>query len=226
MIEEATMDNVLVFAPHPDDDIIGCGGSIAHHVKIGDRVAIVYMTSGESGSLKYSSQELGSIREEEARQAAAVLGVTQLFYLRYPDGYLDYSKAALDDVVSLIRQLKPTWVYLPHENEAVPDHYITFRLAAEGIRRAAGTWFQASGLEPWQVSTVLAYEIWTPLSAVGFSQDISSYINLKLEALRMHRTQIEFIAYDRAVEGLNRYRGVMTGHGQHCECFQLIRAAI
>lgn len=220
------MENVLVFAPHPDDDIIGCGGSIARHIQLGDRVTIVYMTSGESGSLKYSTQELASIREEEARQAAAILGVSQLFYLRYPDGYLEYSKSALDDVVSLIRQHKPTRVYLPHDNEAVPDHKVTSRLITEGIRRAAGTWFQAGGLEPWRVSTILGYEIWTPLATIGYSQDIGPYIDLKLEALRMHRTQLESIAYDRAIEGLNRYRGVMTGFGQHCECFQLIRASL
>ncbi len=220
------MDNVLVFAPHPDDDIIGCGGSIAHHIKSGDKVAIVYMTSGESGSLKYNPAELASIREEEARQAAAILGVSQLFYLRYPDGYLEYSKSSLDDVMSLIRQLQPTRVYLPHDNDAVPDHQITSRLVTEAIRRAAGTWFQAGGLEPWRVGTVLGYEIWTPLSTIGYSQDISPYIDLKLEALRIHRTQIETIAYDRAIEGLNRYRGIMSGIGQHCESFQLKRASL
>lgn len=217
---------IMVFAPHPDDDIIGCGGSIARHTHNGDQVAIVYLTSGEAGSLRYRTSELAALREDEAHQAAGSLGAGPLFFLRYPDGYLEYSQAGLDDIVSLIRQFRPARVYLPHSGEAVPDHQITYLLVTEAIRRASGPWFQQGGLQPWRVPTVLGYEVWTPLATVGYSQDISDYITLKLEALRMHRTQLESIAYDEAVEGLNRYRGVMTGEGDYSECFQLIRTSL
>lgn len=220
------MDKIMVFAPHPDDDIIGCGGSIARHIRQGDQVAIVYLTSGEAGSLEYDASRLAVLRENEARQAAQLLGTGELFFLRYPDGYLAYTPAALDTIVDLIRQFRPNRVYLPHSQEAVPDHQITYRLAIEGIRRAAGPWFQQGELDPWRVDTILGYEVWTPLAIIGHGQDISGYMSLKLEALRMHRTQVESISYDEAVEGLNRYRGVMTGLGTYCECFQLIRASL
>lgn len=216
----------MVFAPHPDDDIIGCGGSIARHTERGDQVAIVYLTSGEAGSLLCPPSELAALREDEARQAAGWLGVESLYYLRYPDGYLEYGKAALDDIVLLIRQFRPGRVYLPHSGDAVPDHQVTYRLVTEGIRRAGGPWFQQSGLQPWQVDTVLGYEIWTPLAAVGHITNIGAYIDRKLEALRLHRTQLEAIPYDEAVAGLNRYRGIMTGGGRYCECFQLIRTSL
>jgi len=216
----------MVFAPHPDDDIIGCGGSMARHLHQGDQVAIVYLNSGEAGSLLYEASQLAALRENEARQAAELLGTTELFFLRYPDGYLEYTPSGLDNIVGLIRQFKPTRVYLPHSQEAVPDHQVTYRLAAEGVRRAAGPWFQQGGLKPWRVDTILGYEVWTPLTTIGHCQDISGFMNLKLDALRMHRTQIESIRYDEAVEGLNRYRGVMTGWGKYCECFQLIKASL
>ena len=220
------MDKVMVFAPHPDDDIIGCGGSIARHMRQGDQVGIVYLTSGEAGSLQCDASRLAALRENEARQAAQLLGINELFFLRYPDGYLAYTQAGLDTMVDLIRRFRPNRVYLPHSQEAVPDHQTTYRLAAEGIRRAAGPWFQQGGLEPWRVDTILGYEVWTPLTVIGHGQDISEYMSLKLDALRMHRTQIESISYDEAVQGLNRYRGVMTGLGTYCECFQLIRASL
>lgn len=220
------MDNIMVFAPHPDDDIIGCGGSIARHISQGDQVTIVYMTSGEAGSLRYEASLLANLRENEARQAAQLLGAGELIFLRQPDGYLEYTPAGLIRIVDLVRQHRPTRVYLPHSQEAVPDHHITYRLASEGIRRAAGPWFQQGKPEPWRVDTIMGYEVWTPLAVIGCSQDISPYMDLKLAALRMHRTQIESIAYDEAVEGLNRYRGVMSGLGQYCECFQLIRASV
>jgi len=220
------LEKVMVFAPHPDDDIIGCGGSIARHMSLGDQVAIVYLTSGEAGSLQCDASRLAALRENEARQAAQLLGVNELFFLRYPDGYLAYTQYGLDTMVDLIRRIRPNRVYLPHPQEAVPDHRTTYRLAIEGIRRAAGPWFQQGELKPWRVETILGYEVWTPLAVIGHGQDISEYMSLKLDALRMHRTQIESISYDEAVEGLNRYRGVMTGLGTYCECFQLIRASL
>jgi LmbE family N-acetylglucosaminyl deacetylase len=220
------METILVFAPHPDDDIIGCGGSMAHHIHQGDHVAVIYMTSGEAGSLKYEPPELTSIREAEAKDAAAVLGVTDLTFLRLPDGYLEYNSSNLDAVVTLIREKKPTRVYIPHQLDAIPDHQITYQLAREGIRRAAGPWYPQCGVEPWRVNTLLGYEVWTPLTEVSFSQDISKFISIKLQALQLHRSQIESIPYDQAIQGLNRYRGVMTGRGDYCECFQVLQAQI
>ncbi len=220
------MSSVMVFAPHPDDDIIGCGGSIAHHVKQGSPVSIVYMTSGEAGSLEYNSADLTRLREEEATSAAASLGVTDLTFLRFPDGYLEYNKESLGCIVTLIRAKKPIVIYLPHSGDVIPDHQITNRLVREGCRRAAGPWFREYGTEPWQVKTILGYEIWTPLQAVGYCEDITSDMPAKLNSLRMHHSQIKGMAYDEAIKGLNRYRGIMTGKGDYCECFQLVQAQI
>ena len=220
------METVMVFAPHPDDDIIGCGGSIARHVQQGKQVSIVYMSSGEAGSLQHKSEDLARLREGEATAAAHSLGVTDLTFLHFPDGYLEFNKEGLDCIVTLLRAKKPILIYLPHSQDAVPDHQITNRLVLEGCRRAAGPWFPEYGKEAWQPKTILGYEIWTPLQFVGYSEDISSFMADKLAALRMHRSQIDGIAYDQAIQGLNRYRGIMTGKGDYCECFQLIQAQI
>lgn len=216
--------NVLVFAPHPDDDIIGCGGSIARHIQKGNHVAIVYMTSGEAGNLEYLPEDLARIREVEAAEAARSLGVTALTFLRNPDGYLEYDKDNLSRIATLLRTKKPNLIYMPHCNDSVPDHQVTHRLVVEGCRRAAGPWFPEYGPQPWQVETLLGYEVWTPLASVGHSEDISDFIDAKLTALQMHRTQTKYIKYDEAIQGLNRYRGIMTGKGDYCECFQLIQA--
>jgi LmbE family N-acetylglucosaminyl deacetylase len=64
----------LVVAPHPDDDVIGCGGSIIRHIRRGHTVTVVYMTSGEAGSLVHPKEELRLIREAEAREAASLMG--------------------------------------------------------------------------------------------------------------------------------------------------------
>lgn len=67
------MKRVLVFSPHPDDDVIGSGGSIAKHIHNGNNVAVVFMTSGDIGSLIHASNDMVLIRESEARKAAEYL---------------------------------------------------------------------------------------------------------------------------------------------------------
>lgn len=218
------MERVMIFAPHPDDDIIACGGSIARHVQKGDLLSIVYISSGEAGSLNYPPQDLAKLREEEARQAAARLGVTDLIFLRSPDGYICWDREQLEHLISLIRRKKPTIVYLPHENESVRDHQQTHYLVMEACKRAAGPWFQACGNEPWSIDSILAYEVWTPIQNFSLVEDISDFIHVKLAALREHRSQMADFAFDDAIQGLNRYRGVTSGVGQYCECFQLIKA--
>jgi len=213
---------VVVFAPHPDDEVIGCGGTIAAHVQVGDEVVIVYLTSGEAGSLAIPPDELKVVREGEARQGAEILRVNDLIFLRFPDGYLDFSPERICTLVELIRKKKPDVVYLPHAQETPRDHRVTHELAWEAVRRAAGPWFQDCGGEPWPVKYVLAYEVWTPIVSPTYYNDVTPWIDLKLEALRCHASQVSTVAYDEAVKGLNRYRGILSGTGDYCEAFQSI----
>ena len=82
---------VLVVAPHPDDEVLGCGGSICVHVADGRRVAVAYLTFGENGSPVHPPEVMGPIREAEAREAMRVLGVSEadIHFLRFPDGRLN-----------------------------------------------------------------------------------------------------------------------------------------
>lgn len=70
--------DILVFAPHPDDDILGCGGSIINHIKRGNAASIIYLTSGEAANPKIKPQKLLKIREGEAEKACQILGVSNL----------------------------------------------------------------------------------------------------------------------------------------------------
>ncbi len=220
------MSKVMVFAPHPDDDVFGCGGSIAKHTKNGDLVLVTYMTSGDAGSLKYNKAELAALREREAGDAAYTLGVSRdnLIFLRNPDGYLEYSQKNLVSVIELIRQCQPHIVYLPHKDDGHKDHQKTYEIVAESIMRAAGPWFQECRGQPWSVTTALCYEFWTPLQEVSFTEDISDFIDMKVTALRQHESQIADIPYGEAAESLARYRGMQTGKGKYCECFKVLRA--
>ncbi|MCL2336240.1 MAG: PIG-L family deacetylase [Firmicutes bacterium] len=213
---------VLVFAPHPDDDVLGCGGSIAKHVQAGNMVKVVYLTSGGAGSLEQSSPALAARREAEAKAAALVLGVSETIFCRYPDGYLSYDNDTIEQSVALIRQHQPHMVYVSHAQEEPRDHRQAFAIVREACRRAKGPWFLQCGATPWAVDALLTYEVLTPLQTVNYTEDITDFFDQKRRAVRAHSSQTALLPYEEAVQGLNRYRGIMTGKGAYCECFQLL----
>ena len=215
---------VLAFAGHPDDVLIGCGGSIVKHLDRKNEVYIVYMTSGESGSLDYSKEELANIREQETIEAMKILGVPKdnLIFLHNLDGYLNYDKKNLIDITNTVRKIRPEVVYVHHSSDAHTDHKTTSRIVREAISRAAGPWFQECTGKPHCVDKVLAYEVWTPLSTPNYIEDITDYLDVKIKALQMHKSQIKDIKYDTAAKGLAAYRGVMKGKGRYAEAFELL----
>jgi len=217
------MKRILVFTAHPDDDIIGCGGSLAKHVKLGNQVSVCYMTSGEAGSLDYSKEELSRIREEEAKSAAQVIGFQDLTFLKSPDGYLQYDRSNLKKLVELIRRKQPNVVYVHHQSDGHQDHRAAFQLVNEALARASAGLFQEYAEAPWSAETVLAYEVWTPLSDFEYVEDISEFIDKKAAALRKHESQMRNVRYDEAFKGLARYRGAMTGKGKYCEVFKVTK---
>jgi len=216
---------VLVFAAHPDDDIIGCGGALAKHVKLENEVSVCYMTSGEAGSLDCSKEDLVRIREDEAKKAAQVIGFKDLTYLRNPDGYLQYNEANLKKLIELVRIRQPNLVYVHHQSDAHQDHRVTFQIVTEAVGRAGVPLFQECKGDPWSVDAVLVYEVWTPLMEFNYVEDISEFMNKKIDALREHKSQIKLARYDEAAQGLARYRGVISGKGAYCEAFNVIKTS-
>ncbi|HHV16227.1 MAG TPA: PIG-L family deacetylase [Gelria sp.] len=217
------MQQVLIVAPHPDDDIIGCGGSIAKHRKAGNQVTIMHMTSGDAGGIQYTKEELAALREDEAQKAAEHLSVNNLIFLRIADGYIEFNKENLIRITSIIRDIKPDIVYIPHSQEGNRDHRVTHQLLMEACHRAGTPYFPECGTQPWKVTTILGYEVWTPIQNVDYSEDISEFIEQKLAALQMHLSQLEYYRYDEAIKGLNRYRGIMTTGCDYSECFTLLK---
>lgn len=214
---------VLIFAAHPDDDLIGCGGSMAKHVKLGNQVSVCYMTSGEAASQDRSKEELGKTRKNEAKNAARLIGFRDITFMRNPDGYLQYNQDNLKKTTELIRLKQPNLVYVHHPTDAHTDHKATFQIVNEAVGRAGTPLFQEYQGNLWCVDTVLVYEVWTPLSEFNYVEDISDFIDKKIAALKEHKSQIQQIRYDEAMEGLARYRGAMTGKGKYAEVFNIVK---
>jgi LmbE family N-acetylglucosaminyl deacetylase len=202
--------SVVVIAPHPDDESIGCGGTLSVHAARGDRVTAVFLTSGERGLKHLPCEEARRIRESEAEAAADVLGICRCTFLRLPDWHVgDHLPEVAASLRPILMREAPQRIYLPHVGEWHPDH----RACLPAVSAA---------LEGCSIPcpTLLSYEVWTPLAEYDDGEDITRVMRRKLQAVRCHRSQVEQLRYDRGVRGLNLYRGAVAWGCRYAEVFQ------
>jgi LmbE family N-acetylglucosaminyl deacetylase len=205
---------VLVIAPHPDDESIGCGGTIRLHLERGDGVRVVFLTSGERGIRDTSVETARAVREAEAAEALGILGVQQQDFLRLPDlGVADHLEKGARHLGVLLSAERPGIVYLPHPDEAHPDHRAALPLVRRALRQ-----LDDGGAAP----ALRGYEVWSPLTAHGWAEDITRHMARKLRAVRCYRSQLADFRYDRAVRGLNQYRGCLAARTRYAEVFQYL----
>lgn len=209
---------ILILAPHPDDDLIGCGGSIIKHIAAGSTIDIVYLTSGDAGSAA-----LGRTREMEATQACAQLGIKpqSLHFLRQKDNALVAEPRLVNRLTDLIRTLKPQILYLPHANDAHADHQATYFLGIKAIMQAT-TAIWVTKHAAWHTPTIVAYEVWTPIQTPNYFEDTTSVLKKQLQALSFHASQLNVVEYDDMVKGLAKYRGLLLGKRRYAEAFEVL----
>lgn len=132
--------SALVFAPHPDDEVLGCGGVIALKAQAGARVRVVVMTDGRaSHRTLIAEDELVRMRRGEAEEAARQLGPgADYVFLGFEDQRLSHDgHAACDEVVDIIDHFKPDEIYLPHRREGISDHVETNRIVRRAVDRVS-----------------------------------------------------------------------------------------
>ncbi|MCK9903555.1 hypothetical protein CC117_29050 [Parafrankia colletiae] len=217
------MSRVLVVAPHPDDEVLGCGGSIALHRRAGRTVGVLYLTSGEHASPTVPPEELGPIRETEAVAATGVLGVPAdaLTWLRFPDGGLDSrDPGQLGAVMAVLRRFRPTLLYLPHPGDGSFDHREAAALCLRAAGMAGSANFPEWGGRPWWVPTILGYEVWSPIVDPAYTEDITDALDVKVAALGCYRSQTQAAKGARQADYIGEparylagYRGAMAGGG-------------
>lgn len=130
--------DAIVFAPHPDDEVLGCGGTVALKVAAGARVRVVVMTDGRAshGHL-LDAASLIKMRREEAERAAPHLGLRAADYvfLDFQDHHLHTQvPAATQRVQSLLKEFMPTQVFVPHRRDRLSDHVATFDIVSAALR--------------------------------------------------------------------------------------------
>jgi LmbE family N-acetylglucosaminyl deacetylase len=206
LLEDSEVERALVVVAHPDDVDFGSGGSVATWVSEGHEVSYCICTSGDAGAGPEGVPRdlVPALREEEQRAAAAVVGVADVTFLRYPDGRLQPSLELRRDISRVIRRFRPervvgqsperVWdrVYASH-----PDHLAAGEATACAVYPDARNEFAhpellEQGFEPWTVP-----EMW--INAIGgagatTAVDITDAIDKKVAALRAHASQTSGMA--------------------------------
>ena len=220
--------NILVLAPHADDEVLGCGGVMAKHQADGDSVYVAIMTDASVGAPEmYTSQQIDIVREE-ALKAHTVLGVKETVFFDFPAPRLEtfpqYKIAS--QLAELIERIKPQVVYVPHRDDLHLDHGAIYNAALVACRPAAAQ----SVRDIYAYETLSETELGHPRADSMFIPthfvDVSEYIDKKYAGLNSFASQMRPFPSSRsieAVEALAKLRGA-TVFVNRAEAFMTVRS--
>jgi LmbE family N-acetylglucosaminyl deacetylase len=187
-------ERLLVLAPHPDDEVIGCGGLVALHLREGRNVHVVVATDGaQAGD--------AAQRDSESRAALALLGNATIEFLGFPDRELANALDLDDRLAAILREWKPDLIAVPGPLEIHPDHIALSRAFCDLIARDASLFADLA------VARVAFYEVSAPLRPNALV-DITSVADAKYAAIAMHVSQAAMRDYTSFARGLNTWRAM------------------
>ncbi len=218
---------VAVIAPHPDDEILGCGGAVARHVDQGDEVHVIVASRGMPEI--FPPEEIDGTRQE-LRAAHEVLGVSAAHFLDFPAPKLDVvpGHELADGLTGLLGDLRPEVLYVPHWGDLHGDHRAVFDASLVAARPVGA----------YSVRRLLCYETlseteWAgPRTSEAFTPsvfvDIAAVLDRKLKAMACYRSQLKSPPHPRSLEGIEalaRVRGATVGCAA-AEAFFLVREVL
>ncbi len=176
----------IVFAPHQDDEVLGCGGTIIKKVEQGAHIDIVFMTNGRRSHAGHMEvEELIAMRREEALNAAKILGVGEecVTILDLPDGKLgDHRGDAVTSVRALLDRIRPEEVFVPSRYDGPDDHLATYQFVIEAL----ASWGQSLKVIEYAV-WFWHYWPWVNADKRIVSSPLRALANALIRPIRMHR---------------------------------------
>lgn len=209
------MNRVIIIAPHADDEVLGCGATIAKHVSQGDFIVVIIATNANKGAPELFSQEAVDIVRKEALNAHKILGVNETLFLDFPAPSLNsFPEFKISiDLLKIFENYKPSHLYLPHPGDLHQDHKAIYRSSLVAARPQGNH----------KISYIYTYETlsetdWTPRNELFFSPnhfvDVSDHFDKKLKAMSCFYSQLKNFPHSRsleALEALSKLRGSTIG---------------
>ena len=188
-------ERLLVLAPHPDDEVIGCGGLLALHLRDGRQVRAVIVTDGsEAGD--------ATVREQESRDGLSVLGTASPEFLHFHDRHLsDEAEKLKAQLREILAAFKPDLIAVPSPVEIHPDHAALSRAFCELIQQDDSLFASLA------VARIAFYEVSYPIRPNALL-DITTVAAKKYAAIAVHASQLAVRDYVSYARGLNAYRAM------------------
>lgn len=217
--------NVVVVAPHPDDETLGCGGTLLRHIAEGDKVCWLIVTRMTEGS-GFPREKLLK-RQEEISLVADAYGFDTLECLGFPTTQLDTLPMAtiVSRIAEVFQKLLPEMVYCPFAGDVHSDHNVVFK-AIESCSK----WFRFPSIKKIVLyetmsETDTAFEVNSERFKPNLFVDISAYLDRKIEIMELFEGEtgeFPFPRSEKALCSLAAYRGSSSGY-EAAEAFMLMR---
>lgn len=208
------MKKIFVVAAHPDDEVLGCGGSIAKFSKAGIKVTVAFLTDGESSRGKLKNYDnLILKRRQNAKKALNILGCNSIEFLDYPDNRLD-SIDLLDivkEIEKLIDKFKPQIIFTHYMHDLNIDHQIAHKAVITASRPQPNhivnelIFFEIPSSTEWNLN-----KSFMP----NYFVDISNTLSNKIKALKYYQKEMRPYPHPRSIKSiknLSYYRGTTIG---------------
>jgi len=203
-LEIKSNDKILILAPHPDDEVIGCGGLLLKYTKQCD---VICLTDGRYGDEQLQTNEVIEIRKKEFESVMQKLKINNFKLLNIED-------SKLKDAYNSFKKIdfkNYNYIFIPNNLDQHPDHKAVFELVLKAYKENLIS----------KNTKIAMYEVWGALAIPNYFIDISDIKKEKRNIITMYSSQIKHIDYATKILSLNKYRGIMVGKNS-IECYFVI----
>ncbi|HEY8995234.1 MAG TPA: PIG-L family deacetylase [Lacunisphaera sp.] len=224
------MKNVLVIAAHPDDEVLGCGGTIARLTEEGAHVSVLILANGLTSRPDFDPAQTAAVlrvHHDRARRAGALLGAKEVRVAGFPDQKMD-TVPLLEITQTIEREisrLQPDTVFTQHGGDLNQDHVITFRATLTATRPVASCPVRSVYAYEVGSSTEWSFQQFEPRFAPQFFFDIGGRLDAKIAALQIYESETRPFPHPRSPEAIraNALRWGSVAGLPAAEAFQLVR---
>lgn len=207
------IDKLLLFAAHHDDEVISCAGTIKKLTDQGVEVVVVFATDGSTGVDHTNNfrENIVETRINESKKVAKFLGINKTIDWQVECQKFKNNSTNLHKAIKVIREEKPCLIITHDKSEKHRDHVSLSNIVREASWKASEDIMPELGV-PYRVPDLWAFEVVDQLDRVDFCVDITDYIHIKLEAMKMYSSQEKVVSgIEKYIEGVSMSRGYLIG---------------
>lgn len=219
------MKNVMVISAHPDDEILGCGGTLIKHRENGDQVYWLIITNIFENQ-GFSKERVDS-RQKEIKAVAKNVGINKTFLLNYPTMTLSSSTIIkmVPEISKIFLEVKPEIIYSLNRSDAHSDHRVTFDAVMACTKSFRYPFIKQVLMYECISETEFAPNLPEKVFMPNYFVDISDFISQKLKVMSIYESELRKHPFPRSlknIEALAIFRGASVGV-EYAEAFQLVK---